>query len=1057
MPTYEEAAALAAAAPDGEITLAPYTGGLGDLAYLRAYVLDAVVDFYGVDAAAFDTATLFSTTLLRDWAHRAMAQAIGRDYFEDLQAAGLTVSPLLQDVGAAFRYPATGQCGFFSWQLYNIYRAFGYDTTRLDTVNGEVGEFGVGEFAFNNSHSLVEVFCTDLDKFIVQDSMFNFLVRDDKGNPLSFYEARLFRFGEGGALDFDHLDIYTYYRNTGVRAEAYEPVSLHLLNNGWLKVPWSWMTSDTGARLYSVTELFPYPYWNTAHLQLPAGYKTFTSASAAAAAVLDIVDDGFNWQATAAVLRAQGYSVSGFKVVSATDKTILGEWLTVRLTDGGYASINVGTGEVLNGSLDQLWDDATSIAGGETGRNLNPGKDLSVFLNPVVLLQHNGFIIADWESEHILDQNHVPFITPVAVGLRVGESIDAAATFAVSDSDGDVPILVAFYDGTSESGSSFFYDNLTGSPLASKTTHILLISRLSDIQVNAGDWTMSVDLRVSVYDGIDWTSWRPLTLSHVNSKPVIQPVATTLQFNQTAAAASLFTVNDPDRTSPTLYEFWDTVPGTNDAFFFSDSVARYEAGIGIVLTPSQVPQLKVNAGSNGAADLWVRAYDGSLWSDWTRLTLTVTPPPNNKPVVQTVATKLQINQSITAASLFTVSDPDGTSPTLYEFWDTVPGTSDAFFFSNTVSRYDAGTGIIVTPAQLPQLKVNAGSNGAADLWVRAYDGTEWSDWTKLALTVNSKPIVSTVATKLSANETNAVSTLFSVSDKDGDAITRYQFWDSSASDGSAFFFSSAVSKYAAGQEISIAANALSDLKVNIGTDGATNLWVRAYDGGAWSDWTQLNIALKQPLSLASPVTTLSPGETQAVSNLFTVSSSNGDSARLYEFFDSSAGSSSAYFSSSTVAKYNAGISFLVTPAQLSDIKVTAALPPGQDNLWVRAHDGSTWSSWTKINVVTANIKPEIEILSGRQSAGTVLPVATMFEVHDANGTSPTRFEFWDSSVGDNTAFFSSAIVERYATGVAIPIAPADLAQVDVHFGTGATNLWVRAFDGALWSDWTLLA
>jgi hypothetical protein len=114
--------------------------------------------------------------------------------------------------------------------------------------------------------------------------------------------------------------------------------------------------------------------------------------------------------------------------------------------------------------------------------------------------------------------------------------------------------------------------------------------------------------------------------------------------------------------------------------------------------------------------------------------------------------------------------------------------------------------------------------------------------------VNDAPQVSTVDPDLQLNEVVDVSTLFSVSDSEGDAITQYEFWDATAG-GAAF----AIDGMTQGenQSIPVSALQLSDVTVQGGAQpGSDQFHVRAYDGQLWSTWTSLNLGSFQMFGTA---------------------------------------------------------------------------------------------------------------------------------------------------------------------------------------------------------------
>jgi hypothetical protein len=87
----------------------------------------------------------------------------------------------------------------------------------------------------------------------------------------------------------------------------------------------------------------------------------------------------------------------------------------------------------------------------------------------------------------------------------------------------------------------------------------------------------------------------------------------------------------------------------------------------------------------------------------------------------------------------------------------------------------------------------------------------------------------------------AASTLFTVSDAESDAITNYQFWDSTGAAASGKFF---VNGVAQGFDVAINVSAaqLAQTTFQPGTSGTDELWVRASDGNSWSEWKQFFVS-----------------------------------------------------------------------------------------------------------------------------------------------------------------------------------------------------------------------
>src|SRR5439155_1487990 len=97
--------------------------------------------------------------------------------------------------------------------------------------------------------------------------------------------------------------------------------------------------------------------------------------------------------------------------------------------------------------------------------------------------------------------------------------------------------------------------------------------------------------------------------------PVVTPTSANLTASkgQSFVASSLFTASDADGDTLTQYDFWDT--GGGGGHFLVNGVTQ-PANQDIHFTASQLVQTTYQSGS-GADTLWVRAYDGTLWSAWS--------------------------------------------------------------------------------------------------------------------------------------------------------------------------------------------------------------------------------------------------------------------------------------------------------------------------------------------------------------------------------------------------------------------------------------------------------
>jgi hypothetical protein len=136
-----------------------------------------------------------------------------------------------------------------------------------------------------------------------------------------------------------------------------------------------------------------------------------------------------------------------------------------------------------------------------------------------------------------------------------------------------------------------------------------------------------------------------------------------------------------------------------------------------------------------------------------------------------------------ASSLFTAT---GTI-IKYQFWDSTADPASGHFVVNGLVQAKSQA-IDVSAAQLGQTTFQSGS-GSNDLWVRTFDGVQWSAWKEFHVMapINHAPVVTASDQAVAHGANIAASSLFSVSDADRDVMTRYQFWDSTADAASGHF------------------------------------------------------------------------------------------------------------------------------------------------------------------------------------------------------------------------------------------------------------------------------
>jgi hypothetical protein len=289
--------------------------------------------------------------------------------------------------------------------------------------------------------------------------------------------------------------------------------------------------------------------------------------------------------------------------------------------------------------------------------------------------------------------------------------------------------------------------------------------------------------------------------------------------------------------------------GTN-ALTFTYTVGSGDATVSaLAITQANLPNgATITDGAGNGANL-----SGALT---TFPNLSIGPPVNDQAPVVTASTKYMMrNQSIAASSLFTVTDPDGDPITTYALKD--PTGLGYFVVSGVIQA--SNTEIDLTAAQLAQTTYVSGT-GSEQLSIRASDGTLWSSWQAVSINVappNEKaPVVTASSLTTLAGQSFKASSLFSVSDSNGDPIVTYAFKDTT---GNGYFVVNGVIQ-ASNTEIDLTAAQLAQTTFVAGS-ATDQLSIRASDGWLWSNW-------QSPTVNVSPTPVINAGATLELASAY---------------------------------------------------------------------------------------------------------------------------------------------------------------------------------------------
>ncbi|WP_342711237.1 AIDA repeat-containing protein [Bradyrhizobium sp. B124] len=447
-----------------------------------------------------------------------------------------------------------------------------------------------------------------------------------------------------------------------------------------------------------------------------------------------------------------------------------------------------------------------------------------------------------------------PVVTAPNVTANHGQtSALASSLFSVTDAEHDPITQYAFWD---TGGSGHWVVN--GVAQAANVEIDVSAANLSQVSYVYGPTGSTSDtLYVRANDGMLWGGWTAFTATPgPDHAPVLTAPNVTANHGQASAlASSLFTATDADNDTITQYAFWDT---GGSGHWVVNGVAQ-AANVEIDVSAANLSQVSYVYGPTGSTPdtLYVRANDGLLWGGWTAFS--ATPGPDHPPVVSASNATGIHDHSVTASSLFTVTDADNDTITQYAFWDT---GGNGHWVVNGVAQA-ANAEIDVSAANLSQVSYVFGPGGspADTLYVRANDGITWGAWTAFTATAtNQAPTVAVANVVTVSGQIFAAANLVTATDADGDTITKYALWDSNSNG----HWSINGTSQPVNTEIDITAAQLSQTTYQAGS-GTDQLWIRANDGIAWGAWQPFNVTGESSGSanIAASATLELPGASSA--------------------------------------------------------------------------------------------------------------------------------------------------------------------------------------------------
>ncbi len=670
-----------------------------------------------------------------------------------------------------------------------------------------------------------------------------------------------------------------------------------------------------------------------------------------------------------------------------------------------------------------------------------------------------------WTMTTLRGTNTLPVVTTPNRNLNLNQWVQASTLFSVTDADLDPMTLYEFQDNTLTANSGYLWVGGTTPPAGIPV--VVSAANLSTVWIRGGADAGVDNYQIRANDSYGWSNVANFAVAtrQPNRAPVVASNGIGVAIGTPVLALTLFSANDADGDTMTQYQLWDGGAGGGHFTVNGITVAANQAFT--VSAADMANTYYVGGPAAGGEMVWVQANDGTFWSGWgTGWTQNTVRLTNASPVVN-VTGPIAIQpgawlQASTTNLPFTVSDADGDPVVTYRFTDVGTGATGAQLWFTGQGMLTQGATIDVAANQLSSLWLQGGSVNDT-LRIQVYDGytSGWSVAKDVVVRVpNRAPVITASNASVIAGNAVAASTLFSVTDADGDSVTLYRLWDGGTIGGRLEVNGA---PQAAKSNIDLTPSQFAQTNyVGGATPGSETVWAQVYDGFAWSGWqswtmTTLRGTNAVPVVNVTGSISIQPSAwlQASLSTLpFSVSDGDGDPVVTYRFTDVGGGPTSMHLWFAGQGNLTQGASIDVAANQLSSLWIQGGSV--NDSLRVQVFDGYTggWSAPQDISVRIPNRAPTITMTPVSVQTGASVAVTNLFGVSDPDGDAITAYQIWDTAGG---GYFTINGVPQ-ASGVAVDVTTAQLAQTNYVGGTfaGSETVWIRANDGTVWSPWASL-
>jgi Tol biopolymer transport system component len=229
----------------------------------------------------------------------------------------------------------------------------------------------------------------------------------------------------------------------------------------------------------------------------------------------------------------------------------------------------------------------------------------------------------------------------------------------------------------------------------------------------------------------------------VSNRGTVTTVANhTVNTNAWSRVADWISTVDADGDPVVQYQFLDTGISPDSGYFYTPTNTHVADNTYLNVDAADIGSMWVRGGNANWVGpntynndrMWVRTFDGADYGPWEDFWLVT--HRNTAPVVTMPDVNVGINGWASVRNSIASSDADGDSIMEYQFYDAGSSPNSAHLWTLAHTDEPSDSYITVSAADLGTTWIHGGNaawvgpytNNYEQMWVRGFDGTEWSAW-----------------------------------------------------------------------------------------------------------------------------------------------------------------------------------------------------------------------------------------------------------------------------------------------------------------------------------------